>query len=74
LSDIKVIQDAERILYREKWRFCEERAAKLLAGTSSVTWTRLFPESAVIRVLAINGVVVGTVRHSAGRWIATGTA
>jgi hypothetical protein len=33
----------------------------------------LFPESAVIQVVAIHGVVVGRVRHNSGRWIATGT-
>jgi hypothetical protein len=70
--DIEVIRDAERIVCREKWRICEERAAERLADTSSLRWTRLFPESPVIQVVAIDGVVVGRVRRNGGRWIATG--
>jgi hypothetical protein len=62
--DIDVIKDAERIVYREKWRICEERAAEQLAATSSLRWTGLFPESPAIQVVAIDGVVVGRVRHS----------
>jgi hypothetical protein len=56
---LEVIRDAERIVYREKWRICEDRAAEQLADTSSLRWTRLFPESPVIQVVAIDGVVVG---------------
>ena len=70
--DVEVIKDAERIVYREKWRIHEERAAGQLAGTTSLRWTRLFPETPVIRVVAIDGVVVGQVRRNGGRWIATG--
>lgn len=70
--DIEVVKDAERILYREKWRVCEERAAQRLAHTSSLKWTRLFPDSPVIQVVAVDGVVVGQVRRNGGRWIATG--
>lgn len=71
--DIEVVKDAERTLHREKWRVCEERAAARLAQTSAVRWTRLFPESAVIQVVAVDGVVVGRVRRNGSRWIATGT-
>lgn len=71
--DVEVVNDAERILYREKFRICEERAARRLARTSSVKWTRLFPDSPVIRVVAVDGVVVGRVRRNGSRWIATGT-
>jgi hypothetical protein len=71
--DIDVIKDAERIVYQAKWRICEERAAEQLAATSSLKWTRLFPESPAIQVVAIDGVVVGCIRHNGGRWIATGT-
>jgi hypothetical protein len=70
--DIDVIKDAERIVYQEKWRICEERAVEQLAATSSLRWTRLFPESPLIQVVAIDGVVVGCIRHNGGRWIATG--
>lgn len=70
--DIEVIKAAERILYREKWRIHEERAAQQLAHTSSLAWTRLFSDSPVIQVVAINGVVVGRVRRHRTRWIATG--
>lgn len=69
--DVEVIKDAERIVYREKWRISEERAAEQLAGTTSLSWTRLFPDTPVIRVVAIDGVVVGQVRHNGCRWIAT---
>jgi hypothetical protein len=69
--DIEVVRDAERILDREKWRVYEERAAQRLAETSSLAWTRLFPDSPVIHVVAVNGVVVGRVRRQGSRWIAT---
>ena len=42
--DVKVVQDAESILCRAKWRLREERAARLLAGTTALTWTPLFPK------------------------------
>jgi hypothetical protein len=71
-GSIEVIKTAERIVYREKWRLCEERAAEQLARTSSLAWTRLFPESPVIRVVALDGVVIGRVRRNGGRWTATG--
>jgi hypothetical protein len=72
--DVEVVKDAERILYREKWRVCEERAALRLAQTPSLSWTRLFPDSPVIHVVAVDGVVVGRVRRHGNRWIATGTS
>jgi hypothetical protein len=68
----EVVNDAERIVYREKWRICEQRAASRLAGTSSLKWTRLFPDSTVIQVVAVDGVVVGSIRHNGRRWIAMG--
>ena len=71
--DIEVVKHAERILYREKWRICEERAAQRLAQSSSLSFTRLFPDSSVIHVVAIDGVVVGQVRGNGSRWIATKT-
>jgi hypothetical protein len=70
--DVEVVKAAERIVFREKWRICEERAAQQLAQTSSLKWVRLFPDSAVIQVVAIDGVVVGQLRRNGGRWIATG--
>ncbi len=72
LADIEVVRDAERILYREKWRVYEDRAAQRLAQTSSLAWTRLFPDSPVIQVVAVDGVVVGRVRRHDSRWIASG--
>ena len=71
--DVEVIREAERIVHREKWRVSEERAARRLAQTASLQWTRLFPESPVIMVVAVDGVVVGQVRRNGSRWIATGT-
>lgn len=70
----EVIRDAERVVLREKWRVCQERAAARLADTSSLCWTRLFPESSVIQVVAVDGEVIGHVRRNFGRWIATGVA
>ena len=67
--EVEVVKDAERILYREKWRVCEERAAQRLAHGPSLTFTRLFPDSAVIHVVAVDGVVVGQVRRNGTRWI-----
>ena len=72
--DVEVIRHAERILHREKWRVCEERAAQALAPTSGLKWTRLFPDSSVIKVVAIDGVVVGRIRRNGSRYIATGSA
>jgi hypothetical protein len=71
--DTDLMRDAQRIVYREKWRICEERAAEQLASTTSLRWTRLFRESPVIQIVAIDGMVVGRIRHNGGRWIATGT-
>lgn len=70
--DVEAVRVAERVLYREKWRVYEERAAQRLAQTSSLAWTRLFPESSVIRIVAVDGVVVGRVRRNGSRWLATG--
>jgi hypothetical protein len=71
--DIEVVKDAERVLYQEKWRICEECAAQRLAQSSSLKWTRLFPNSPVICVVAVDGIVVGQIRRDGRRWIATGT-
>ena len=51
-AEIQVIREAERTVHREKWRICEERAAGDLAHTTSLRWTRLFPQSPVIQVVA----------------------
>jgi hypothetical protein len=69
--DVEAVKDAERILYREKWRVCEEHAALRLAQTPSLSWTRLFPDSPVIHVVAVDGVMVGRVRRHRSRWIAS---
>ena len=71
--EIEVVKDAERIVYLEKWRICEEHATRLLADTTSLRWTRLFPESDVIHVVAVDGAVVGQIRRHGRRWLATGT-
>ncbi|HUB56551.1 MAG TPA: hypothetical protein VMB04_15480 [Mycobacterium sp.] len=64
--DVAVITSAVRIVYQEKWQICAQRAAAHLATASSVRWSRLFPDSAVIRVVAIDGVVNGQVRGHRG--------
>jgi hypothetical protein len=69
--NIDVINDAERIVYRAKWRICEERAAEQSADTSGLRWTRLFPESPAIQVVAVDGMVIGCVWHNGRQWIAT---
>jgi len=71
-SAVEVINDAQRIVYLEKWRICEERAAHRLASTTSLRWTRLFPESDVIQIVAVDGTVVGQIRRHRRRWVATG--
>jgi hypothetical protein len=69
---VEAVCEAQRILYREKWRICEHNAARALAGSSGLRWTRLFPESAIIRIVALDGVVIGRVRYDGRRWIAIG--
>ena len=64
-----VVRAAESIVYAEKWRVYDEQAATQLSGTRSVRWTRLFPNSPVIVVVAVDGVVVGRVRRSAKHWV-----
>lgn len=71
-ADFDVVQEAERILYRAKWTVCEEVAAERLSRTFSLRWTPLFPQSPVIQVVAVDGVVVGRIRHHGDRWVATG--
>lgn len=71
---IDVIQDAQHILYGGLRRICENQNARLLAGTTPLTCTRLFPESAVTRGVAIDGLLAGNVGRDVSRWIATGTA
>jgi hypothetical protein len=71
--DIGIIKDAERIVCRAKWRICEERAAEQLADTSGLRWTRMFQESPVIQVVAIDGMVIGCVWNNGRQWIATET-
>lgn len=44
-----------------------------LAETSSLTYTRLFPKSPIIQLVAVDGVVIGRVRRDGSRWIASGT-
>jgi len=69
---VEVIKDAQRIVYLEKWRICEELAARRLATTTSLRWTRLFPESDVIQIVAVDGIVVGRICRRGRRWFATG--
>jgi hypothetical protein len=63
-----LVRDAERILYQAKWRIREERVSERLFGTHGLHWTRLFPESPVIRIVAVDGRVVGRIRRSGRRW------
>jgi len=73
-ADLDVVKEAERILYRAKWAICEELAAEKLSRTFSLRWTPLFPQSPVIQVVAVDGVVVGRIRHQGQRWLASGPA
>ena len=65
-------RSAERIIDGEKWRICRERAAARLASTASLNRTRLFPDSTVLQVAAMDGLVIGQVRQNGRRRIATG--
>lgn len=67
-----VIARAERIVYLEKWRVCEQRATQRLWSTRGVAWTPLFDHSPVIRIVAIDGIVIGRIRFHDHRWIAVG--
>lgn len=64
-----VVRAAESIVYAERWRAYDEQAAGRLSGTRSVRWTRLFPNSSVIVVVAVDGVVIGRVRRSGKYWL-----
>ena len=63
-----VVAAAERVIYRESWQVHEEEAATRLASTRGVCWTRLFPLSPVLLVVAVDGQVVGRVRRGGKRW------
>ena len=63
-----VVAAAERVIYRESWQVHEEEAATRLASTRGVCWTRLFPLSPVLLVVAVDGQVVGRVRREGKRW------
>lgn len=71
-ADLHVVKEAERILYRAKWAFYEELATEKLSGTLSLQWTRLFPQSPVIQIVAVDGEVVGRIRQQGDRWLASG--
>lgn len=62
--------EAERIVYRAKWRLRETEAAERLVHTHGVVSTPLFPPSPVIQIVAFEGHVIGRVRREGGRWIA----
>lgn len=63
------VRAAESIVYAERWRVYEEQAAARLSETRRVRWTRLFPNSPVVVVVAVDGVVVGRVRRSGKHWV-----
>jgi hypothetical protein len=64
-----VVRAAESIVYAEKWRIYDEQAGARLSGTRSVRCTRLFPNSPVIVVVAVDGLVIGRVRRSGKHWL-----
>jgi hypothetical protein len=66
----RIVREAQRIVVVETWRAAGEQAAARLVATTGVRTTRLFPESKVILVVAVNGQVVGRVRRQGRRWVA----
>ena len=66
----RVLREAERIVIVEKWRAMAEQAAERLSRTSGLRTTRLFPETKVIQVVALDGQVIGRVRRYQRRWVA----
>lgn len=62
------IRTAERVVYAEKWRVQAGLAAERLADTRSVRWVALFPGCGAVLVVAIDGRVIGRVRHHDHRW------
>jgi hypothetical protein len=66
----RVLREAERIVLVEKWHAMGDQAAERLSGTSGLRTARLFPESSVIQVVALDGQVIGRVRRYQRRWVA----
>jgi hypothetical protein len=72
------VNDAQTIVNHARWCIYEEQALARLVDVSGLSCTRLFPRSAAIQVVAVNGVWIGRVRHTnrdvtpfrTGRWVA----
>lgn len=69
------VREAERIIYRAKWRVMEEGALRLLAGTRGIAYLPVFPGHEVVQVVTYNGRHVGHIRRESARglydrWIA----
>jgi len=67
--------EADRTVFAAHWRIREEDAVARLAGHPGLAWTRLYPRSRVIQIVAWNGHYLGRVRlarhhEPADRWTA----
>lgn len=72
----EVVREAERTIYRAKWRVMEEGALRLLAGTHGLAYLPVFPGHEVVQVVTYNGRHVGHIRRESApgpydRWVAT---
>lgn len=56
------VQEAERLIYREKMRILEEQALAALAGCPGLAKARLWQPSPVIQIVALDGVHLGRIR------------
>ncbi|MFC0860886.1 hypothetical protein ACFHYQ_01120 [Sphaerimonospora cavernae] len=65
--DAKVIQEAERTVYRAKLRLLEEQVLATLNGRSGLALARLWAPSPVIQIVTCDGVHLGRVRRESHR-------
>lgn len=74
-DDLKVIHQAERIVYAASWHLQEETVLQQLAGTRGLARGRLEPRSDVIQLVTFDGEHLGHIRRETHpgpgeRWVA----
>jgi hypothetical protein len=61
-SGAAAIGQAQTILYRAKLQILTQQALAALAGVPGLAWTRLYPPSPVIQIVAYDGWMLGRAR------------